>query len=53
MTDFKTAKQWSVAGKEGFSSLKYSEKPVPELGDSEVLVQSESNTRHRFKLRNC
>lgn len=37
----KTVKQWNVAGKDGFESLKFSEQPVPELGDSQVLVKSE------------
>lgn len=49
MTDFKTTKQWTIAGKDGFSSLKFGEKAVPELGDSEVLVQSEYNTKCHLK----
>ncbi|KAI1657804.1 putative alcohol dehydrogenase [Daldinia decipiens] len=35
----KTAKQWNVVGYDGLESLKYSEQPVPELGDTEVLVR--------------
>lgn len=38
----KTTKQWNVTardGKDGFNALKYSEKAVPELGDSQVLVK--------------
>lgn len=38
----KTVKQWNVTGKDGFESLKFSEQPVPELGDSQVLVKSKS-----------
>lgn len=36
----KTTKQWNVVGYDGLESLKYSEQPVPELGDTEVLVRS-------------
>jgi hypothetical protein len=36
----KTAKQWNVIGNDGFDSLKYSEKAIPEVGDSQVLVKS-------------
>ncbi|KJZ74951.1 hypothetical protein HIM_05682 [Hirsutella minnesotensis 3608] len=38
----KTVKQWNVTkpdGSLGFDALKFSEQPVPELGDSEVLVK--------------
>lgn len=35
-----TAKQWNVTATDGYDSLKFSEQPVPELGDSEVLVKS-------------
>lgn len=38
--DSQTAKQWSVAGFGGFGSLKFSEEPVPDLGDGQVLVKS-------------
>ncbi|KAL4867285.1 hypothetical protein BDV12DRAFT_209960 [Aspergillus spectabilis] len=34
-----TTKQWSVEGYEGPLSLKYTEAPIPELQDNEVLVQ--------------
>ncbi len=37
----KTTKLWRVTGYDGFDSLKFIEEPVPELGDSEVLVKSE------------
>ena len=34
-----TTRQWKVAGKDGFSSLKFTEKAeVPKLGDHDVLV---------------
>ena len=37
-----TMKQWTVAGKTGFDSLKLDEKaPVPQLGDKDVLVKCE------------
>ncbi|KAF9889331.1 hypothetical protein FE257_007441 [Aspergillus nanangensis] len=32
-------KQWTITGHNGFDSLKYSEAPVPELGDNQVLVK--------------
>ncbi|KAJ5605576.1 hypothetical protein N7510_008357 [Penicillium lagena] len=35
----KTTKQWTVVGHDGLESLKYSEKPIPELGDNQVLVK--------------
>ncbi|KAI4863391.1 zinc-binding dehydrogenase [Hypoxylon rubiginosum] len=35
----KTASQWNVIGFDGFDSLKYSEKPVPDFGDDQVLVR--------------
>ncbi|KAL1956440.1 hypothetical protein VTO42DRAFT_7327 [Malbranchea cinnamomea] len=35
----KTTKQWNVVGYNGFDSLKFSEQPVPELGDNQVLVK--------------
>jgi hypothetical protein len=35
-----TTKQWTVVGQDGLESLKYSEGPVPELGDNQVLVKS-------------
>ena len=40
----KTTKLWRVTGYDGFDSLKFTEEPVPELGDSEVLVKSECVT---------
>lgn len=37
----KTTKAWTVEGKNGFDSLKYhEEKPLPPLGDKEVMVKS-------------
>lgn len=36
----KTSKQWSLAGQNGFESLKFTEEPVPELDDNHVLVKS-------------
>ncbi|CAH0018392.1 unnamed protein product [Clonostachys rhizophaga] len=35
----KTVKQWSVSDFTGFDALKFSEEPIPELGDSQVLVK--------------
>ncbi|KAI1766630.1 zinc-binding dehydrogenase [Hypoxylon sp. FL1150] len=35
----KSAHQWNVAGEDGIDTLKYSEQPVPDLGDNEVLVK--------------
>ncbi|KAH8901089.1 putative alcohol dehydrogenase [Thozetella sp. PMI_491] len=35
----KSTKQWNVVGYEGLDSLKYTEQPVPELGDNQVLVK--------------
>jgi len=35
----KTTKQWKVKGTSGFDDLEFSEAPVPELGDSQVLVK--------------
>ncbi|KAJ8100806.1 zinc-binding oxidoreductase [Lipomyces tetrasporus] len=35
----KTTKQWKVTGYDGFGSLQLTEEPVPEIGDSEVLVK--------------
>ncbi|KAL3488244.1 zinc-binding dehydrogenase [Aspergillus germanicus] len=40
----KTAKQWTVEGFEGPSSLNFSEVPVPSLKDKEVLVQIKGAT---------
>ncbi|KAF2838679.1 NAD(P)-binding protein [Patellaria atrata CBS 101060] len=34
-----TSKQWVVAGKDGFDSLKFEEKEIPKLGDKDVLVK--------------
>jgi len=39
----KTTKQWNVMGHDGLASLKYTEQPVPALGDNQVLVKSKSN----------
>lgn len=36
----KTARLWRLSGWTGLDCLKFSEEPVPELGDHEVLVQS-------------
>ena len=36
-----TTKLWRVTGYEGFDSLKFSEEPIPEIRDNEVLVKSE------------
>jgi hypothetical protein len=36
----KSIKQWTVVGHSGLESLKYSEGPVPEFGDNQVLVKS-------------
>ena len=34
-----TTKQWTLEGKDGFDSLKFSEKtPIPDLGEKDVLV---------------
>ncbi|KAK7429467.1 hypothetical protein QQZ08_004059 [Neonectria magnoliae] len=35
----KTTLQWNVIGLNGFDSLKYTEQPVPELGDNQILVK--------------
>ncbi|PGH23219.1 hypothetical protein AJ80_02635 [Polytolypa hystricis UAMH7299] len=35
----RTTKQWTVSGEDGFDSLRYSEQPVPELGDNQVLYR--------------
>jgi hypothetical protein len=37
-----TVKQWNVVSHNGFDGLKFSEQPLPELGDSQVLVKRES-----------
>lgn len=39
----KAAYQWNVTEGEGFESLKYSEQPLSQLGDSQVLVKSKRN----------
>ncbi|KAH0490679.1 hypothetical protein TgHK011_002136 [Trichoderma gracile] len=36
-----TVKQWNVVSHNGFDGLKFSEQPLPELGDSQVLVKIE------------
>lgn len=36
----KTVKQWNIEKFDNFDGLKFSEQPLPELGDSEVLVKS-------------
>ncbi|KAL6828684.1 hypothetical protein V8C40DRAFT_196433 [Trichoderma camerunense] len=38
----KTVKQWQVAEYNGFEGLKFSEQPLPEVGDNEVLVKLEA-----------
>ncbi|RFU74971.1 alcohol dehydrogenase [Trichoderma arundinaceum] len=38
----KTVKQWNVATLTGFGGLKFSEQPLPEIGDSQVLVKLEA-----------
>ena len=35
-----TMRQWNVVGNSGIEPLLMSEQPVPELGDSDVLVRS-------------
>ncbi|KAF6793033.1 putative alcohol dehydrogenase [Colletotrichum sojae] len=35
----KTAKQWNVVGGKGVESLSFTEQPVPEIGDNQVLVK--------------
>lgn len=35
----KTVKQWNVEKFGGFEGLKFSEQPLPELSDNEVLVK--------------
>lgn len=40
----KTTKQWNITGLDGFDSLKYTEQPVPDLGDNQVLVKSKFPT---------
>ncbi|KAH6973082.1 hypothetical protein BKA56DRAFT_593252 [Ilyonectria sp. MPI-CAGE-AT-0026] len=35
----KTTKQWRVVGHNGFDSLEYSEQPILEVGDNQVLVK--------------
>ncbi|KAL7943525.1 hypothetical protein V8C42DRAFT_109551 [Trichoderma barbatum] len=37
-----TVKQWNVTEFNGFEGLKFSEQPLPELGDSQVLVKLEA-----------
>ncbi|KAM0259852.1 hypothetical protein ACHAQJ_003096 [Trichoderma viride] len=37
-----TVKQWNVASFNGFEGLKFSEQPLPEVGDSQVLVKLEA-----------
>jgi hypothetical protein len=39
----KTVYQWNVTEGEGFESLKYSQQPLPQLGDSQVLVKCKLN----------
>lgn len=36
----KSTMQWTVVGEDGLNSLRYSEEPIPELGDNQVLVKS-------------
>ena len=44
-----TTKQWNVSGTSGFDALKFSEQPVPQLGDSEVLVKCMYQIQHNLK----
>lgn len=44
----RTTKQWKVAGVEGIKSLEFSEQPIPQLGDSQVLVKSTFQHDHTF-----
>ncbi|KAL7792453.1 hypothetical protein V8C37DRAFT_380357 [Trichoderma ceciliae] len=37
-----TVKQWNVAAFTGFDGLEFSERPLPEVGDSQVLVKLEA-----------
>jgi hypothetical protein len=37
-----TTKQWNVTGQDGFDSLQYTEQPVPQLGDNQILVKRKS-----------
>lgn len=39
----KSTMQWTVVGQDGLDSLKYSEAPVPMLGDNQVLVKSKNS----------
>lgn len=44
----KTIKVWRVTGYDGLDSLKYNEEPVPEIGDSQVLVKSKSTPNEDY-----
>lgn len=52
----KTTKQWNVAGHDGVESLEFTEQPVPQLGDNQVLVRSKflptrtESSRSSFRL---
>ncbi|KAI0837206.1 zinc-containing alcohol dehydrogenase [Hypoxylon sp. FL0890] len=35
----KTTRQWNISGTYGLETLKFTEQPVPQLGDTEVLVK--------------
>lgn len=35
----KIAKQWIVTASDGFDSLQYTEQPLAQLGDNQVLVK--------------
>ncbi|KAF2083438.1 NAD(P)-binding protein [Saccharata proteae CBS 121410] len=37
-----TTKQWNVTGTSGFDDLKFSEQPIPKLGEKDVLVKFEA-----------
>jgi hypothetical protein len=41
-------KQWTVDGFDGVDSLSYSEQPIPELADNQVLVKREFPTYSLF-----
>lgn len=47
----KAVYQWNLTKGEGFESLTYSEQPLPQLGDSQVLVKCKLNYRDPAYLR--
>lgn len=46
-----TTKTWRVTGYDGFDSLKFSEEPLPKVGDNEVLVRSRLLPQPLFRTR--